>query len=89
MPKWTFLSRNLNITVKKIVTGPFQENSFIVSLDNRNEAILIDPGDDCQLIIDQVDKKNLKPKKKYKKKKSLFDRLKAMLGVFGWSVITP
>ena len=27
--------------------------------------------------------KNLKPKKKYKKKKSLFDRLKAMLGVFG------
>ena len=51
----------MNITVNKIVTGPFQENSFIVSLDNRNEAILIDPGDDCQLIIDQVDKKNLRP----------------------------
>ena len=61
MLKRAFLPRNLNITVTKIVTGPFQENSFIVSLDNRNEAILIDPGDDHQLIINQVDKKNLKP----------------------------
>ncbi len=51
----------MNITVKKIVTGPFQENSFIVCLDDQSEAILIDPGDEHQLIIDQVDKNNLKP----------------------------
>ena len=51
----------MNLIVDKIVTGPFQENSFIVWNENQNEAILIDPGDDYQLIIDQIEEKNLKP----------------------------
>lgn len=51
----------MNLIVDKIVTGPFQENCFIVWNENQNEAILIDPGDEHQLIIDQIEEKNLTP----------------------------
>lgn len=45
-----------------VVTGPFQENSFIVWKESKNECILIDPGDDADQIISKVDTHDLVPK---------------------------
>jgi glyoxylase-like metal-dependent hydrolase (beta-lactamase superfamily II) len=61
MPKRTFLRRNLNFYVQKVVTGPFQENSYIIWDSSNRQAILIDPGDDCELINDQIKLNNLTP----------------------------
>ena len=61
MPKRTFLRRNLNFYVQKVVTGPFQENSYIIWDSSNRQAILIDPGDDCKLINDQIKLNKLTP----------------------------
>ena len=52
----------MNIIVETVITGPFQENSFIGWNSNSNEAFLVDPGDDVHLIINLVESKKLVPK---------------------------
>ena len=52
----------MNLIVKTIVTGPFQENSFVGWNSNSDEAFLVDPGDDAHLIIDVIKKNSLIPK---------------------------
>ena len=52
----------MNLIVETIITGPFQENSFIGWSSNSNEAFLIDPGDDVHLIIDFIENNGLVPK---------------------------
>jgi len=49
------------LNVKRVVTGPFQENSFIAWLDDLSSCLIIDPGDDLQKIIDCIRKRNLEP----------------------------
>ena len=51
----------MNLILETIITGPFQENSFIGWNSNSNEAFLIDPGDDVHLIIDVIDRNSLVP----------------------------
>ena len=51
----------MNLIVETIITGPFQENSFIGWSSNSNEAFLIDPGDDVHLIIDFIENNGLVP----------------------------
>tara|TARA_B110000116_G_scaffold16389_1_gene13287 strand:+ start:351 stop:998 length:648 start_codon:yes stop_codon:yes gene_type:complete len=52
----------LNLIVETIVTGPFQENSFVGWNSNSDKAFLVDPGDDAHLIIDVIKKNSLIPK---------------------------
>ena len=37
--------------VERIVTGPFLVNTYIVTADGSNEAIVIDPGDGAEEIL--------------------------------------
>lgn len=52
----------MNLLIKKIITGPFQENCFIIINKEVNSAILIDPGDDEIIIDNFIKNNNLKPK---------------------------
>ena len=47
--------------VERVVTGPFQENSYIAWQDSSSSCLLIDPGDDPDLIMEEIQKKNLMP----------------------------
>ena len=51
----------MNLFVETIVTGPFKENSYFFWYNNSRDTILIDPGDDYNLICNQIDKNNLIP----------------------------
>ena len=44
-----------------MVTGPFQENSYLIWNRSNRQTILVDPGDDCELINDQIKFNNLTP----------------------------
>ncbi len=51
----------MSLFVETIVTGPFKENSYFFWYNNSRNGILIDPGDDYNLICNQLDKKKLMP----------------------------
>ena len=51
----------MNLFVEPIITGPFKENSYFFWYNNSRDTILIDPGDDYNLICNQLDKKKLMP----------------------------
>ena len=50
-----------DISVDRIVTGPFQENTFVVRSVDSRKALIIDPGDDENTIIDFIKSEKLKP----------------------------
>ena len=52
----------MNLIVETVITGPFQENSFIGWNSNSDEAFLVDPGDDPHLIVDVIESNGLVPK---------------------------
>lgn len=45
--------------IQQIPTGPIQENCYIIW--NNHELLIIDPGADAQLLIQQIEKTNAKP----------------------------
>ena len=47
--------------VYSLITGPFQENSYIISDQVSNDCILIDPGDEAKKISILIDDNNLNP----------------------------
>ena len=49
------------IIVDKIVTGPFQENTFVLRSAESGFTLIIDPGDDESQIINFIKSKDLKP----------------------------
>ena len=51
----------MSINVETVVTGPFQENSYIVWYSDSTDAIIVDPGDDKHLIIQSIDDHKLTP----------------------------
>ncbi|MFQ6676922.1 MAG: MBL fold metallo-hydrolase [Fidelibacterota bacterium] len=51
----------MNINVHVIVTGPFQENTFIISDSITGDTVFIDPGDNSDSLISEIDKNNLHP----------------------------
>jgi len=48
------------IDVGCLTVGPFMENCFIVS-DGSGNALIVDPGDEAERIIAEIDGKDLKP----------------------------
>lgn len=47
--------------IKTFTVGPFQMNSYIVSNGKHPDCILIDPGDDIDLILEYIEKRSLNP----------------------------
>ena len=48
--------------IKGLIVGPLDENTYIVSDEKTGEAIIIDPGDEPDRIMDVVKKDNLRVK---------------------------
>jgi glyoxylase-like metal-dependent hydrolase (beta-lactamase superfamily II) len=51
----------LSFNVETVVTGPFQENSYIAWYPDSSQAVLVDPGDDDSLIMQTLENHNLIP----------------------------
>ena len=51
--------------IKKITTGPFEENCYLIYDKEKFDAVLIDPGDNEELIDSYIIKNNLSSRKKY------------------------
>ncbi len=47
--------------VQKITAGPFQENGYIVHVEGNSDCFIIDPGDNHELYIKEIEKNNLNP----------------------------
>ena len=45
----------LSLIVRSVTTGPFQENTYVVGLDKSNECIVIDPGDEPEILKKEID----------------------------------
>jgi hydroxyacylglutathione hydrolase len=46
--------------IKKLVLGPFQNNSYLISSSESGECVVIDPAIGSQILIDDIRKDNLK-----------------------------
>ncbi len=44
----------MSIQVQTVVTGPFQENTFIISDPETRKALIIDPGDESERLIQKI-----------------------------------
>ncbi len=51
----------MSIQVQSVITGPFQENTFIVSDPVMGDAVFIDPGDDSAILISEINQNHLHP----------------------------
>jgi len=51
----------LSLNIQTIVTGPFQENCYLLWREGSPEALFIDPGDDADELINWVKKLELRP----------------------------
>lgn len=49
------------MNIRQLIVGQMQENCYIVWGDDPKEALIIDPGDDSEYIIEQVQKEELAP----------------------------
>jgi glyoxylase-like metal-dependent hydrolase (beta-lactamase superfamily II) len=52
--------KNTFMHISRLVVGPLQVNCYVVSDENTKEAVVIDPGDDAQDILQLVGSKGLK-----------------------------
>lgn len=52
----------MNYKIIRLVLGAYQTNCYIV-FDEDNNAVIIDPGDEANKIIETIDKKGFKPEK--------------------------
>ena len=50
------------MNIQKIVVGQLEVNCYIISDDSESDALIIDPGDESERIIDLIDSSGLKPK---------------------------
>jgi hydroxyacylglutathione hydrolase len=50
------------MNIRKIVVGQLDVNCYIISDDSGPDALIIDPGDESERIIDLIDSSELKPK---------------------------
>ena len=51
----------MKLNVHSIITGPFQENSYILSEKLSKDCILVDPGDEAEKISYFIDDNNFNP----------------------------
>jgi len=47
--------------IESLVTGPFQENSYLVARGEGQPCVLIDPGDEAERIAERIEELGLKP----------------------------
>jgi len=47
--------------IESVVTGPFQENVYLVAKDRGEECVIIDPGDEADRIQERIDELGLRP----------------------------
>jgi glyoxylase-like metal-dependent hydrolase (beta-lactamase superfamily II) len=47
--------------IETLVTGPFQENSYLVAKGEGQPCVLIDPGDEADRIAERIEELGLKP----------------------------
>ncbi len=47
--------------IEKVVVGVLQENCYIVGDDKSKEAVVVDPGDDGELIVERIERLGLLP----------------------------
>src|ERR671921_2546607 len=45
--------------VRAFTVGPFQENTFLISRDGSDRAVLIDPGDEPELLLGGIEQEGL------------------------------
>lgn len=45
----------MSIRVRSVTTGPFQENTYFVGLEKSDECIIIDPGDEPDILKKEID----------------------------------
>ena len=50
-----------NLMVHAVVSRPFSENTYLAHLSGRSECIVIDPGFEPQLILDEIANRRLTP----------------------------
>ncbi|HIC39093.1 MAG TPA: MBL fold metallo-hydrolase [Candidatus Marinimicrobia bacterium] len=51
----------MSIQVHSVITGPFQENSYLIMDTITNEGVCIDPGDDAPAIISMINNYDCTP----------------------------
>ncbi len=51
----------MSLAVRWVVTGPFQENSYLLVCTSTREAILVDPGDEPERIAALVEREQARP----------------------------
>ena len=51
----------MNLYIKKIVTGPLRENSYLLIDRLSNKCVLVDPGDEAQKIINYINENHIIP----------------------------
>ncbi len=56
-----FIVPKVELNVGRVVSAPFDENTYIVHLTGRNDCIVFDPGLEPQLIFDYLDDSTLIP----------------------------
>lgn len=47
--------------VEVVVTGPFQANAYLIWKEESTQAVIIDPGDDADILIRHIERNMLKP----------------------------
>ena len=51
----------MNLNVVRLVTGPFQENAYIIWQENSNKSLFIDPGSEPEKLVDAVEEHGFEP----------------------------
>lgn len=51
----------MGLRVRWLVTGPFQQNSYLLTCDQTKEAILVDPGDEADRLAQLVEQEGARP----------------------------
>lgn len=47
--------------VDRFVTGDFQENCYLLSLEDTGEAVLVDPGADGEALVSAIERRGVRP----------------------------
>lgn len=51
----------MSLNIEWVVTGPFQQNSYVLACSDSKEAILVDPGDEPERIAELVETMGVRP----------------------------
>lgn len=52
-----------SLQIVRLVVGQMQENCYLVIYENSKEALIVDPGDDAEYIIEHIEKLGVTPTK--------------------------